>query len=308
MPLLHRRIAVAAAAVIVLAAGTLAALTGMARATSPPGLIQVDSCSPSSLTVTLPTCTLSGTITHPQDLVGSVTSTSTSPNAVNFTLTVTCYQSGVSPVTVDVDNLGSYVPFTGMTLWQASQSIMTPSNPIPSDCTVSGHAEGSDSGVTFTAVLDYQQAVSQSASASPSPSASPAASPSASPVRLVRGFDGICVRDMGDSAAPRTKVVIWQCNPVAQGQGWTYRGDELRIHGSMCVDAKGDGASGSPVILWPCDGAANETWVHRSNGEYALKARSYKVCLTDPRFATANGTQIVVAACSDARDQQWSLP
>jgi hypothetical protein len=48
--------------------------------------------------------------------------------------------------------------------------------------------------------------------------------------------------------------------------------------------------------------------VHRSNGEYVLKAGSYKTCLTDPEFSTANGTQIVVTACADARDQRWSLP
>jgi hypothetical protein len=151
-----------------------------------------------------------------------------------------------------------------------------------------------------------------SPSPSPSPSASSSASPpasaSASSVHLVRGFDGMCVRDMGNSTEPRTKVVIWACDPTAQGQGWAYRDDELRIHGGMCVNAKGKGTSGSPVLLWPCDGGPNEIWTHRSDGEYALKAGGYKMCLTDPRFATANGTQIVVRACADARDQRWSLP
>jgi hypothetical protein len=39
-----------------------------------------------------------------------------------------------------------------------------------------------------------------------------------------------------------------------------------------------------------------------------LTAEGYTMCLTDPGFATANGTELVVRACADARDQQWSLP
>ncbi|HXL96574.1 MAG TPA: RICIN domain-containing protein [Streptosporangiaceae bacterium] len=142
----------------------------------------------------------------------------------------------------------------------------------------------------------------------PSPTASATPSPSAAPVHLVRGFDGMCLRDTGDSAAKRTKIVIWACDPTAQGQGWTYRGDELRIHGDMCVNAKGRGTSGSPLILWPCNGSPNETWIHGSNGEYVLKANGYKLCLTDPAYSTGDGTQASVGFCSDARDQRWSLP
>jgi hypothetical protein len=90
------------------------------------------------------------------------------------------------------------------------------------------------------------------------------------------------MRDMGDSAAKRTKIAIWACDPTAQGQGWTYHSDELQIHGSMCANAKGTGASGSLVILWPCTGTPNEVWLRKSGSEYALKAGKYKMCLTDP--------------------------
>jgi ricin-type beta-trefoil lectin protein len=104
------------------------------------------------------------------------------------------------------------------------------------------------------------------------------------------------------------KIVVWACDPAAQGQGWTYHGDELRIHGDMCVNAKGRGTKGSPLILWPCNGSPNEIWIRKSNGEYALKADGYKLCLTDPAFSTHDGTQAAVGVCSDARDQRWSLP
>ena len=64
----------------------------------------------------------------------------------------------------------------------------------------------------------------------PGPSATPSPSPThlpphprlpPAPVHLVRGFDGMCMRDTGDSAAPRTKIVDWACDPTAGGQQWS---------------------------------------------------------------------------------------
>jgi endo-1,4-beta-xylanase len=102
--------------------------------------------------------------------------------------------------------------------------------------------------------------------------------------------------------------VDWACDPTAGGQQRTYRGDELKIHGDMCVNAKGKGTSGSPVMLWSCNGGQNEIWVHRSDREYALMVGGYRQCLTDPGYSTTNGTQLRVAACTGASDQQWSPP
>lgn len=176
--------------------------------------------------------------------------------------------------------------------------------------TVSAAAGPGADNVYATVTTDGQPVTSATPSTSPSPSPSPSAtpSPSAPPVHLVRGFDGMCLRDTGDSAAKRTKIVVWVCDPSAQGQGWTYSGDELRIHGDMCVNAKGRGTKGSPLILWPCNGSPNEIWIRKSSGEYVLKANGYKLCLSDPAFSTDDGTQAAVGVCSDARDQRWSLP
>jgi hypothetical protein len=87
--------------------------------------------------------------------------------------------------------------------------------------------------------------------------------------------------------------VDWACDPTAGGQQRTYRGDELKIHG---------------VMLWSCNGGQNEIWVHRSDREYALMVGGYRQCLTDPGYSTTNGTQLRVAACTGASDQQWSPP
>lgn len=58
----------------------------------------------------------------------------------------------------------------------------------------------------------------------------------------------------------------------------------------------------------PCNGSANEIWVHKSNGEYVLKANGSSLCLDDPAYSTANGTQLIVYTCSGTRNQRWSLP
>jgi ricin-type beta-trefoil lectin protein len=124
----------------------------------------------------------------------------------------------------------------------------------------------------------------------------------------VRGFHGMCLDDAGDRSAERTAIVIRSCLPAAAAEDWTYRSLELRIHKDMCVNAKGKGASGSKVILWACNGSANEIWVHEPDGEYKLKAHGYALCLTDPGFSTTSETQLVVLTCADKSDQRWTLP
>jgi len=172
----------------------------------------------------------------------------------------------------------------------------------PPSCTV--HVTNQAAPSTSSILLSY---VPQAA-ASPSPAPTPTPTSSPPPVHLVRGFDGMCVRDLGDSAARRTPVVAWACDPTAQGQSWTYAGEELKIHGDMCMNAKGKAASGSKVLLWPCSGAPNEIWLHRPGGEYVLNANRYRMCLTDPGYSTTNGAKLTVTACTDATDQRWSLP
>jgi hypothetical protein len=41
----------------------------------------------------------------------------------------------------------------------------------------------------------------------------------------------------------------------------------------MCMNDKAGGGSGSPVVLYTCNGGTNELWSHNSHGAYVLKAR-----------------------------------
>jgi hypothetical protein len=240
-------------------------------------------------------CTMSAVITSPVSIGGGMSvSPSGAEGAVKLSWTSDCG---------GVDESGST---TGAATGPGGGGLatnLTLGATNPGSCTVRFTAQVLNGPITgFTASLQFLPQTP------PAPAATPTPTASAPPVHLVRGFDGMCVRDMGDSAAPRTKIVAWACDPTAQGQSWTYAGDELKIHGNMCMNAKGKGASGAKVLLWPCTGAPNEIWVHGSGGEYALKASRYKTCLTDPGYSTSNGTQLSVTACAQATDQKWSLP
>ena len=80
------------------------------------------------------------------------------------------------------------------------------------------------------------------------------------------------------------------------------------MHGSECVNDAGNAGSGGKVILYTCTKSENDTWAHRSSGEYVLKSHDGKLCLTDPGKATKNGTQLAVATCKNTVNQHWTLP
>lgn len=178
----------------------------------------------------------------------------------------------------------------------------------PDQCTVTVTATltgttNSSTGPTLTLNLDSNQ---NSPSASPSDSSSSTGSTSAS-VHQSHGFDGTCIDDKGNSSSVRATVQIWTCNSSDQAQNWSYWGSELH-HGSLCLNAKGNGKQGSKLILWTCNGSANEIWIHKSNGEMVEKANGYKLCIDDPGYSTRNGTQLMVYACHNTPNQHWSVP
>jgi hypothetical protein len=150
--------------------------------------------------------------------------------------------------------------------------------------------------------LNFQVSYASWAGSTPTAAAS---STTAAPVNQVRGFDGMCMDDTNNSSAARTSVQIWRCNS-GQAQSWTYWGSELRIHG-MCVNAKGNGKSGSKLILWQCTGAANEIFIHRGS-EWVEKANGYKLCIDDPAYSTRGGTQLMVYTCNNGSNQHWTEP
>jgi endo-1,4-beta-xylanase len=188
--------------------------------------------------------------------------------------------------------------------------------PDPSTCNVEVTATDAliAPGDTITVTLEYNENPSDTtttATATATATATPTATTSTSApatVHQARGFDGTCVDDFGDSSSERAKIGIWTCSSTDTAQSWSYSGDELKIHGDMCINAKGNGKSGSKLILWPCNGSANEVFVHNSKQEYVEKAGGWKYCIDDPAYSTKNGTQLFVYSCNSGPNQHWSLP
>jgi hypothetical protein len=217
------------------------------------------------------TCVASGTATRPITITVSVTS---SPDQQVYV----AWSDVCSQGTGAGSSSGSFTAQTPV-----SRVVSHPYYQ-PDSCTVAADAQLQAGGNSIHVSLSYSQTAPVS--------------------HEIKGYAGKCADDNGNSSAPRTKIQIWSCVNDASQQ-WSFSNGELK-HGSMCMNDKGSGGSGSPVILWSCNGARNEVWSHNSGGEYVLKANG--LCLDDPAYSTKNGTQLVVYRCNGGANQRWSLP
>jgi hypothetical protein len=268
-------------------------------------------------------CTVTATVSNPASItVGVTDSTSGAYEEVMVSVTtLSCTDSnstateptsstqGTTPVTDDVVPLPATAdgqcnvtatvhlvpPYTTTAYSECLNTTASPSpvatpNPTPTATPPACPTE-------FTASLSFTSA------ASPTPSATT----SASSVHPVKGFDGKCLDDKGNSSANRAQVVIWSCSGSDEAENWQYSRSELK-HNGKCLNDQGNGGSRSKVILWSCNGAANEKWSVLANGEIRLQSHSNTLCMDDPRSSTTNGTQLIVYSCTDSANQKWSMP
>jgi hypothetical protein len=161
----------------------------------------------------------------------------------------------------------------------------------PDNCIVSADAQLQNGGNTVTVTI--------TASSTPPP-------PKPT-VHLIKGYDGKCVDDLGDSSAKGTKIVLWSCAADA-AENWSFNGSGQLVHGGECVNDAGNAGNGGKLILYTCTKSENDIWSHGSDGEYVLKSHGGKLCLTDPGQATKNGTQLTVSTCKNTANQHWTLP
>lgn len=235
-----RRVAASAAATFLLAIGGVAASVTVASAGT------IGSCNSSG---GFAVCVASGTATKPLTITVTVTA---SPNQE-----VDVYWSTVC-------SLGDSAASSSGEFDATTPVTRTISHPFkqPDSCDVAadgGLANGSGS-----------IKVSIASSSTPLPPK----------VTAVKGYDGKCADDTGDSSAKGAKVELWSCTKGA-AQNWSFSGGYLK-HSSECANDESDGGNGSKVILYTCTTAQNDRWTHESNGEYVLAAHSGKLCLTDP--------------------------
>ena len=244
-------------------------------------------CSSSSTSTAKATCTVTESISSPASISIKVTVANAASQDATTAWIATCKLGSVTGTTSG----GS----TAMT--PVTEPLTLPFSTADS-CTVKATGTLSTNAGSMLVALAYTPAVG----ASPSPTSSP---PPAGPVRIYKGFGGKCVDDARNSSAIRAKVIIWSCNSRDRAQGWTYSGGEL-VHNGMCANDQRSGGNGSKVILYSCNGAANEIWTHLASGEFVLKANGGRYCLDDPASSTRNGTQLIVWTCKDSANQRWS--
>ena len=234
-------------------------------------------------------CNLDATIPSPGSISVAVDSGAASEN-INVNWTVSCADS-----TGSQNQLGATD--------SAATPLTVPLTPLPptaadGQCTVNVGITVPNPDITpkiaYTGTLSYTAAGTSGSGGS-------------APVHPVKGFGGKCVDDKGNSSANRAEVVIWSCSGSDQAENWKYSSNEV-VHNGKCLNDKGDGGSGSKVILYSCNGGSNEKWSQLSNGELKLQAHGGTICLDDPRSSTTNGTQLIVYNCKDSANQKWSLP
>jgi Ricin-type beta-trefoil lectin domain len=186
----------------------------------------------------------------------------------------------------------------------ASTPLTVPLTPLPSsatDGTCQVNVGISLPAHDVTPVIDYTGSLSYT------PAGSTSTPPTSGAVHPVKGLDGKCLDDKGNSSANRALAVIWSCSSTDQAQNWSFSNNEL-IHNGKCLNDQGNAGSGGHVILYSCGGGSNDKWSELANGELKLQAHNGQLCLDDPRSSTKNGTQLIVYTCHDSANQKWSLP
>ncbi len=233
-------------------------------------------------------CTLSGSITAPTAVTIDVTASVNGKATVAWTVTCTRGDRTLYTTGAKASETPAQVSLTPLPATAAGR------------CAVSASASLSTGNVAsaLTVELAYTPAVSPSPSPSPSPAVTLAG------YHQWQGYDGKCLEDAGSSSALRARVQLWTCGSAGKAEYWDYTRGELTHHG-LCLNDQHWGGNGSHAILYACNGAADEIWSERANGELKLKAHGGKYCLTDPAYSTSNGTQLIVSTCQDTSNQRW---
>jgi len=117
---------------------------------------------------------------------------------------------------------------------------------------------------------------------------------------------GRCLDDTGNPTNG-VQVYIWDCTRGNANQQFSYTSAaQLQIAGK-CLDANGQGtANGTKVILWTCNGQANQQWKLSVNG--TITGVQSGLCLDVSGAATANGSLVQLWFCNGQANQEWTRP
>ncbi|MFE9790393.1 RICIN domain-containing protein [Streptomyces goshikiensis] len=73
----------------------------------------------------------------------------------------------------------------------------------------------------------------------------------------------------------------------------------------LCMDGRGEAEAGDAVILWPCNGGANQVW--HAYGETLVNDKN-NLCLDNPGSTTRSGARLILWHCNGGGNQifRWN--
>ncbi|MEU8076642.1 glycoside hydrolase family 97 catalytic domain-containing protein [Catellatospora citrea] len=102
-------------------------------------------------------------------------------------------------------------------------------------------------------------------------------------------------------------VQINDCATATTRQ-WTVSSDGSVVNAASgkCLDAYANGTvNGTTLIVWTCNGGANQKW-HRNSTPATLKGVASARCVDVPNSNQANGTRPALWDCHQAMNQTWT--
>ena len=118
---------------------------------------------------------------------------------------------------------------------------------------------------------------------------------------VIRAGGNLCLDLNGGVPADGNHVQVFDCNNTV-AQRWTLAADgTLRVVG-RCAQVTAD----ATVHIIGCDTRSAAQW--RAGPDRTLVNLATSTCLTDPANGTRPATGVLVAACTGAPNQQWTLP
>jgi hypothetical protein len=127
--------------------------------------------------------------------------------------------------------------------------------------------------------------------------------PPAPPGTAIRNVAaGRCLDVPGFSTANGTRLDLWDCNGGGN-QSWNHTAaNELTVYGTKCLRA--GAASGDPVLIDACTGAATEQWTVNADGTIASVGVPGH-CLN--AAGLGNGAAVDLRPCDGTTTQTWQL-
>jgi hypothetical protein len=120
--------------------------------------------------------------------------------------------------------------------------------------------------------------------------------------RAIVGVAGRCLDVMWNESTNGTGVWLYDCNGSPAQEWWIYPNGEIKTPSGKCLSLAYGGTEGSPLILWDCDGGADQKWTPGLD----IRGLSGR-CVTAPSSG-ANQSPVVLSTCTGAAGQAWQYP